>query len=1106
MRGKLRLRIAVLLGLLVVSAAPAVATLDPASDGYQWDGRRFTVPLTIRDNSGVDRHHWPVSTGVPLPYGVVAEPEELRVTDQRGDEVPCQFSVLSRYWARDRSLRWVLLEFQVDVPANGQIVVELHNDRPARPVAEPLTVREEGDLIRIETGPMTASIDRHSGRLLRSVNVGGREFLRAGETDGPFLRTGEVHRADHYWGPSWNTHGWRKMHQVEDVTLAEAAYRGAGDSRAEVVVERAGPLHTIVRIRGRHLPEGNGAGLIEQGVYLFTTRLHFFRGQTYIEVDHDIENADRHRPQWCYLFHEAGLQQQLALTGNLILTGGKVGSVSALALGQGEEGWLYQAGGVAAGKKNKQATPGGYRLGIGVRGEISAPAAIGDAARFLDLSDQEKGVAVAMRYLWEEAPRAISLSHRALVAYVQADAAGRRSSSGRPNYDLDIGERNIHDLLYYFHAGAAEAARAPQVCEAFEYPLFALAPTAWYADTEAWYFEIGRKSGKAHRGAQGNGHWQPERVGVRHHGWAHGYNAGGNHESLNSGWLSFLRSGALADLERNLVLSRWHIAHNPGLNYREDEIAFGEGRDRFRQVDRQLAQWDELTGFGPKDLFLWRERAINRVPEADPKSHEEPSGETYLNRYKWLPDHEHYALFRLFEYYYLTGSPRALDSINGFVNWDLNFQEHHLFRGNMRSIDEPSDFDREPELLRRGHYSRVYTWMLYTNLAGFHATGSPVMDQFSRWQIRRLLALLRHRHGQLTSWTVQPSRLVRLLPGPWGAKLAEHLDLSCLRERNDVETSTAQTWMEAQGALALHEAYKTYDDERVLDGLWGLADYFSHHVLYYPRLGMLNKFTSMPNSPLGHEAHRLKSLMPLRHDRHIQAFPYLYHYTGWPAVAERYRGIAAASRRGWVNSWFVQTGLWEQEVGAKGSVQPPERITDLQVTRVTHDGVTLAWTSPRDDDPTGRAARYFVKYSTRPIVQFAATDHPARAPEKQRLVRDVEQRLITAGGIGSDGQTRELQRGDVRPEYLHTPLWDPAWHRVDAFWMAEHVAGEPDPGPAGTKERFTLRELRPHNWFGAATQPQVKDLPRGTYYFAVSSWDNDCNLSDLSNVVEVTLP
>ena len=53
--------------------------------------------------------------------------------------------------------------------------------------------------------------------------------------------------------------------------------------------------------------------------------------------------------------------------------------------------------------------------------------------------------------------------------------------------------------------------------------------------------------------------------------------------------------------------------------------------------------------------------------------------------------------------------------------------------------------------------------------------------------------------------------------------------------------------------------------------------------------------------------------------------------------------------------------------------------------------------------------------------------------------------------------------------------------------------------------RFTIRELRPHNWFGAPRQPGLEILPAGTYYVAICSWDADRNLSRVSNVVRVKL-
>ena len=316
--------------------------------------------------------------------------------------------------------------------------------------------------------------------------------------------------------------------------------------------------------------------------------------------------------------------------------------------------------------------------------------------------------------------------------------------------------------------------------------------------------------------------------------------------------------------------------------------------------------------------------------------------------------------------------------------------------------------------------------------------------------------------------------------------------------------SWAQSWMEAMGTIALHEAYKTYDDERILDGIWGQADYFSHHVLYFPRLGMINNRTGMPNRPLGYGKDLGATLTPQRHDWMIQAWPVLYHYSGWPDVAERYRNFERARKDTWTQDVFLQTVYWEQQNVAKRSPRPPDPITDLRVTRAGRSGIALTWTSPRDDGPTGRAERYFVKYSTKPIVEFAPTDHPARDGDKARIVRKAEE-LVLSRSKGKRLNTN-IRPGEAGTEAKDVQRAHPDWHQVDAFWMAEHVAGEPAPAPAGKAESFTVRELHPHNWFGAPRQPGLEILPGGTYYVAICSWDADRNLSRLSNVVKVKLP
>jgi len=526
-------------------------------------------------------------------------------------------------------------------------------------------------------------------------------------------------------------------------------------------------------------------------------------------------------------------------------------------------------------------------------------------------------------------------------------------------------------------------------------------------------------------------------------------------------------------------------------------------------LDKELLDWDRLTGFGPKEFYLWRDQDTSAAPSAQRRPGTGISGgTTYLNEYKWLPDHEHYANFILFEYYYLTGDRRALDAIHGLVNWDLNYQHKHLFKRSLAPLSDTELFSEDPDALRRGHpFSRIYSWMLYTNLAGFNTTGSLVMDEFARWQIRRILALLRHRHGQLASWTPKPGQLLSFLPRDWQDKIARHVDIDMLRASEDVVMTQAQTWMEAQGVLALHEAYKTYQDERILDAIWGQADYFSHHVVFFPKLGMINNHTYMPNARLGSNTEDNATLSPKRHDRIVQMWPILYHYTGWPEIAERYRITEEMRKNTSINSWFLQTGLWERETAKKSSALPPEPVSDLRVEEVSRNALTFSWTSPHDDGQSGNAERYFLKYSQRPITEFAPTDNPLRQAGKARVVRDTEALLLKAPDASPPKRnTLQVPNDRITPEPLVAPLQHPAWHELDAFWMAEHVMGEPKPGPAGTRESFTLKTLLPHNWFGAPSQPGVDSLEPGLYYFAMCSWDEDRNLSRLSNVVQVEIP
>ena len=74
------------------------------------------LAVTVRDRTGLAGSR-PVTGGVPLARGVAPKNSCFVLTDERGELVPCQTSVLARW--KDDSVRWLLLDFQAAPPPGG---------------------------------------------------------------------------------------------------------------------------------------------------------------------------------------------------------------------------------------------------------------------------------------------------------------------------------------------------------------------------------------------------------------------------------------------------------------------------------------------------------------------------------------------------------------------------------------------------------------------------------------------------------------------------------------------------------------------------------------------------------------------------------------------------------------------------------------------------------------------------------------------------------------------------------------------------------------------------------------------------------------------------
>ena len=128
--------------LLLVLCAVIVFAV---SAGLAGDLQDLDVPLTLTDVSGAARVSEPVSSGVPMPYGLMGEADldRIAVFAPDGTAVPAQFRALEEWREAGQepgSIKWLLVTFLADVPAGERATYRLRPganpapDAPAEPV------------------------------------------------------------------------------------------------------------------------------------------------------------------------------------------------------------------------------------------------------------------------------------------------------------------------------------------------------------------------------------------------------------------------------------------------------------------------------------------------------------------------------------------------------------------------------------------------------------------------------------------------------------------------------------------------------------------------------------------------------------------------------------------------------------------------------------------------------------------------------------------------------------------------------------------------------------------------------------------------------------
>lgn len=225
-------------------SAPADTAVMAATD----------IPLELQEEAGVPRSAARIRVGVPLPrYGLFSL-ANLQVLNPGGQEVPAQFSVLSRW--PDRSFKYVLVQFSAPLKAGEKAVYTLRAGRGVRHRARArLKLLDSPETLRVESDCLTAEIDKKKFNFLKTISVNGN-------TVGNFSPEGLV---------MIDEHGRR--------------FTSAAIPPDAVTVEEFGAERAVIRVDGKLAPINSGETL------RYTARLFFMTKTPLVQLQITVVDA-----------------------------------------------------------------------------------------------------------------------------------------------------------------------------------------------------------------------------------------------------------------------------------------------------------------------------------------------------------------------------------------------------------------------------------------------------------------------------------------------------------------------------------------------------------------------------------------------------------------------------------------------------------------------------------------------------------------------------------------------------------------------------------------------------------------------------------------------
>ena len=693
----------------------------------------WEIPLSLQEywgQGGLRREYWQqisgvrwVSGGVPLLPGQAQDPATLRVVAKDVDGtvtvLPAQFRVLARWWRADNSIRWVLVDFGIEVPVTETRQFFLTTGADAAPAPkQPAVATVTDDAVTVTTGPARFVLSRKRFAFLDHAYIdesGDGQFT----PDEDFLAT----TADHG--------------TVLEDTFGEKYYASEGTKSVEVL--EAGPVRVQVRARGMHRArEGKG---YRHGLYSYDYIVNFYAGSTDVFVDVIIGNNPP-KSTGSPTFEDASLVMKLAggATGYRLYGAapldGTLEAGQSLCLYQdsnGAETWQRAMGHYGP----KSVSFRGYRI---LKRTAGAEEVLlqGDRARGLaHLFNDRGGIIVHTRDFWQQFPKAVEVSADGTV---RVGLFPRECSAV---HFLEDASAKGHEIALHFYSlkrdplYPSDGAKRPwphYIADCYDYPIRPRPPLDHIAAAGALN-DLGPCSVPTHGFYDYALEVMERKLLTTERYWGNGY----GWQMYGSRWYAHgghSSRGARQPIRDDFYLYRWF--HTGGRGW----LVAGDARSRhFRDVRCYRIEDQDPFGFRSWDAFRKANRSEDYCNRPQPEDNEikKYSQGLWKRSTWWLPNPAHMTLDLIYDRYLLTGDVRSFENMRIVAGHGGNFAAY-----------------AKPFIHRQTGWS-WRTLERYWELTGDKAAEQCLMDTLKNYEglIGKEMDLPKQTNGEVNWWFTQ---------------------------------------------------------------------------------------------------------------------------------------------------------------------------------------------------------------------------------------------------------------------------------------------------------------------------------------------------------------